>query len=107
MRPVALGGAVVFGTAVGSLRVVFGRHFASDIVFAGLITIIVVAALYRVLLDPIRRNDARLERGVERVYIGLHRFAGLLLGGAGQALARTGTSLRSTGQHLHKRVACL
>jgi hypothetical protein len=26
VRPVALGAAVVFGTAVGSLRVVFGRH---------------------------------------------------------------------------------
>ena len=107
MRPLALGGAVIFGTAVGSLRVVFGRHFVSDIVFAGLITIAIVFALYRLLLDPLRRNDARLERGVERVSIGLHRGIGALLGGAGQALANAGTSLRSTGQHLHKRVACL
>ena len=107
MRPLALGGAVIFGTAVGALRVVFGRHFVSDIVFAGLITIAIVFALYRLLLGPLRRNDARLERGVERVSIGLHRGIGALLGGAGQALATAGTSLRSTGQHLHKRVACL
>jgi membrane-associated PAP2 superfamily phosphatase len=107
VRPVALGAAVVFGTAVGSLRVVFGRHFVSDVVLAALITIGIVIALYRFLLDPVRRNDARLERGVERVSIGLHRFIGMLLGSAGRALASAGTSLRSTAQHLHKRVACL
>ncbi len=107
IRPIALGAAVVFGTAVGSLRVVFGRHFVTDILFAGLITIAIVMALYRLLLDPLRRNDARLERGVERVSIGLHRLIGAGLGAAGQALAGAGSSLRSTGQHLHKRVACL
>ncbi|MGH6832091.1 MAG: hypothetical protein ACRECM_03580, partial [Methyloceanibacter sp.] len=107
MRPVALGAAVVFGTAVGSLRVVFGRHFVTDIVFAGLITIAVVLAFYGLLLDPVRRNDARLERGVERVSIELHRSAGALLGGVGEALTSAGSSLRTSGPHLHKRVACL
>jgi membrane-associated PAP2 superfamily phosphatase len=107
LRPFALGGAVIFGTAVGSLRVVFGRHFVSDIVFAGLITIAIVFALYRLLLDPVRRNDARLEPVLERVSIGLHRGIGAVLGGAGRALASAGSSLHSTGQHLHKRVACL
>ncbi len=107
LRPVALGAAVVFGTAVGSLRVVFGRHFVTDIVFAGLITIAIVLALHRLLLDPVRRNDARLERGVERASIGLHRSVGAVLGGAGEALASAGSSLRTTGQHLRKRVACL
>ena len=107
LRSFALRGAVIFGTAVGSLRVVFGRHFVSDIVFAGLITIAIVFALYRLLLDPVRRNDARLERGLERVSIGLHRGIGAVLGGTGRALASAGSSLHSTGQHLHKRVACL
>ena len=107
MRPVALGAAVVFGTAVGSLRVAFGRHFVTDIVFAGLITIAIVLALYRFLLDPVRRNDARLERGLEGISVRLHRGTGALLAGAGAALARAGASLRETGQHLHKRVACL
>jgi membrane-associated phospholipid phosphatase len=107
LRSVAISGAVIFGMAVGGLRVVFGRHFVSDIAFAGIITLAIVFALYRLLLDPIRRNDARLERGVERVSAGLHRGVGALLGGAGEALANAGTSLRSTGQHLHKRVACL
>ena len=58
------GGAVVFGTAVGALRVVFGRHFVTDVVLAGVITLVVIVALYRLLLDPVRRNDARLERAL-------------------------------------------
>jgi hypothetical protein len=107
LRPIALGAAVLFGTAVGSLRVVFGRHFVSDIIFAGLITVAVIFALYRLLLDPVRRNDARLERGVECVSVALHRLTGTVLGGAGRALAGAGASLRSTGRHLQKRVACL
>lgn len=107
LRPAALGAAVVFGAAVGSLRVAFGRHFVSDIVFAGLITIAVVFALYRGLLTPLRRNDARLERGLEGVSIAGHRWAGALLGAAGGALAEAGSTLRGAGQHLHKRVACL
>jgi membrane-associated PAP2 superfamily phosphatase len=107
IRPVALGAAVLFGTAVGALRVAFGRHFVSDVVFAGLVTIAIIVALYRLLLAPVRRSDARLERGIEAVSVALHRWIGILLGGAGQALARAGTSLHSTGQHLHKRVACL
>jgi membrane-associated PAP2 superfamily phosphatase len=42
LRPIALGGAVLFGVAVGGLRVVFGRHFVSDIIFAGLITVAII-----------------------------------------------------------------
>jgi lipid A 4'-phosphatase len=107
VRPVALGAAVVFGTAVGGLRVAFGRHFVSDVVVAGLITIFIIFALYRLLLAPARRNDARLELGIERASRAIHRGIGAVLGSVGEVLARAGTSLRSTGQHLHKRVACL
>jgi hypothetical protein len=59
------------------------------------------------LLDPLRRSDARLERGIDRVSVALRRLMGADLGAAGQALAGAGTTLRSTDQHLHKRVACL
>jgi lipid A 4'-phosphatase len=94
LRPIALGGAVVFG---GGLRVVFGRHFVTDIVFAGVITIAIVMALHRLLLAPARRNDARLERGIEWFSGALHRGIGALLSGAGNALARASGSLRETG----------
>jgi len=107
LRPFALGGAVVFGTAVGAMRIVFGRHFVSDVVFAGLITIAIVMALYLLLMAPIRRNDARMEKMIERGAVGLHRNVGALLSGAGTLLARAGNTLRQTGHHLHKRTACL
>ena len=87
----------------GLCGVVFGRHFVTDVVFAGLITLIVVVAFYRLLLDPVRRNDARLER----VSVALHRLIGAAFGATGRVLAGAGSSLRATGQHLHKRVACL
>jgi lipid A 4'-phosphatase len=107
LRPIALGGAVVFGAAVGGLRIVFGRHFVTDVVFAGIITIIIVMALHSLLLDPARRNDARLERGIERFAVALHRGAGTLFGWVGAAIARAGGALRESGRYLHKRVACL
>lgn len=107
VRSIAMGSAVVFGTAVGAMRVVFGRHFVSDIIFAGIITIVVVMGLYRLLLDPVRRNDARIEKAVERTSVALHRVGGEVLARAGTLLARAGSSLRHTGQHLHKRTTCL
>ncbi len=88
LRPIALGSAVVFGTAVGGLRVVFGRHFVTDVVFAGILTIIVVTVLYRLLLDPVRRNDARLERGDRAVLVGLAQ------GGIGALLTWAGARPR-------------
>ncbi len=107
LRPFALGGAVVFGTAVGAMRVVFGRHFLTDIVFAGVITIAIVMVLYRLLLDPLRRNDERMERAITRTSRGIHRGLGALLAGAGWLLTKAGATLREAGRYLHKRVACL
>jgi len=93
VRPVALGAAVVFGASVGAMRVIFGRHFVSDIVFAGIITIAIVMGLYRLLLDPVRRNDARLEKAIERTSVALHQGTGALLAG-------TGTAARPCRQHV-------
>ena len=75
--------------------------------FAGVLTIAIVMALHRLLLEPGRRNDARLEKGIERFSVVLHRGTGALLAGAGAALANAGGTLKETGQNLHKRVACL
>ena len=70
-------------------------------------TIAIVMALYVLLLDPVRRNDARMEKLIERFAVSLHRNTAALLSGAGTALAHAGNTLRHTGQHLHKRIACL
>ena len=100
VRPLALGGAVLFGTAVGTLRMAFGRHFLTDVVFAGLVTIIVVCLFHWLLLGGKRRNDTRLEHAVERLGFRLHRLAGFFIAGWGGMLTRTGTSLHKTGQRL-------
>ena len=107
LRPAAMGAAVVFGTSVGALRVAFGRHFVSDVVFAAVITIAIVIGFYWLLLDPIRRNDARLERAIERGAIALHRSAGALLAGAGNALTHAGRALWQAGQRWQAYIASL
>jgi len=67
----------------------------------------IAMGLYFLLLDPIRRNDARLEKLIQRASIALHRNTAALLSGAGTAMAHAGSTLRHTGHHLHKRIACL
>jgi len=41
---------LVFGTAVGWVRIAQGGHFLSDVVFAGLIVIVVNVAFYRLII---------------------------------------------------------
>src|SRR5262249_25846409 len=73
IRPVAEIAVVGFATALGSLRVVFGRHFPTDVIFAGVIMVIVVAACRRVFL---RMDDSKIERSLERIGDSLrHHFA--------------------------------
>ena len=67
-------------------------------------TIAIVAAFYRLLLEPVRRNDARLERAIERTAIVLHEATGAGLAGAGAALARAGGALHGAGQRLKTRI---
>jgi lipid A 4'-phosphatase len=48
-RAVAVAGALVFGAAASDLRVAFGGHYLSDVLFGGLISLIVVFAIRRLL----------------------------------------------------------
>ena len=45
--PLAIGGALVFGAATSVLRMAFGGHFLSDVLFGGLLTLLVNFAVYR------------------------------------------------------------
>lgn len=107
VEPFALAGAVADGASVGAMRIVFGRHFISDVIFAGLVTIAIVMGLYFLLMDPIRRNDARVEKWIERGAVALHRNVGALLSSTKTLMARTGSTLRQAGENLRKRAACL
>jgi lipid A 4'-phosphatase len=47
VRPLAIGAAFLFGTSTAMLRMAFGGHFASDVIFAAIVTIAVLFGLQR------------------------------------------------------------
>lgn len=102
-RPFTMGAAVLYGASVGGLRVAFGRHFLSDVLFAGIFTVTMVLLFYYLLLAPGRRNDARLEARLDRIAFALHRGIASLLSGIGTGLARVGATLRQSGHVLLRR----
>nr|WP_158008197.1 phosphatase PAP2 family protein [Methyloceanibacter methanicus] len=102
-RPFTMGAAVLYGASVGGLRVAFGRHFLSDVLFAGIFTVTMVLLFYYLLLAPGRRNDARLEARLDRIAFALHRGIASLLAGVGTGLARLGAALRQSGHVLLRR----
>lgn len=65
-RPLAYAGAIVFGAAVGGLRVAFGGHFFTDVVFAGVLTFLLVWCMHGLLYRwRTRPSDEALERAIE------------------------------------------
>ena len=48
-RAAAIAAAILYGAATSALRVAFGGHFLSDVLFGGLISAIVVFALWRMM----------------------------------------------------------
>jgi membrane-associated phospholipid phosphatase len=68
LRAFAFAGAAVIGVGLSGMRVVFGRHFLTDVVFGGIVTILVLV-LCRSLI--FRLDDARLEAGLERAALRL------------------------------------
>jgi lipid A 4'-phosphatase len=70
-RAVAYSAALAFGSAVGVLRMVVGAHFFSDVVFAGVLTFLVIWVahgwIYRWPKSAI--SDATVERLIERMRI--------------------------------------
>ena len=60
VQPLAIAAALTFGTATGLLRMAFGGHYLSDVIFAGLFTLLVIFALYRFLIpSPRKESDLR------------------------------------------------
>ena len=68
-RPLAYSGAIAFGAVVGLERMVAGGHFFSDVVFAGVITFLIIWLTYGLLYRwwPGRITDRAIERGLERL----------------------------------------
>jgi lipid A 4'-phosphatase len=79
-RPLAYGAALAFGAAVGFLRIGFGGHFVSDVVFAGVITFLIIWLVHGVLYRwrRTRVTDDVIQRAIAYVGLLLRRpFAGL------------------------------
>jgi lipid A 4'-phosphatase len=80
-RPVAYAGALAFGAAVGALRIMFGGHFFTDVVFSGVFIFLVVwtvhGVLYRWRLT--RLADATVERALERISMPVYNAVGAIM----------------------------
>jgi membrane-associated PAP2 superfamily phosphatase len=74
-RAVAYGAAIAYGTAVGLLRMAFGGHFASDVIFAGVVTFLIIWVTYALIY---RWPRTRPPEGAVEAWLG---WAGLRLRG--------------------------
>jgi lipid A 4'-phosphatase len=77
-RAAAYAAATAFGTAVGALRIAFGGHFFSDVVFAGVFVFLIVWTAHGLIYrwPAIRLSDETVERAIERVTMPIYRAAG-------------------------------
>jgi lipid A 4'-phosphatase len=81
VRPWAYVAAFAFGAATGTLRIAFGAHFFSDVVFSGVFTFLIIwvvhGALYR--WPGPTMSDAAFESGIARAVLPIHvGFANLV-----------------------------
>jgi membrane-associated PAP2 superfamily phosphatase len=68
-RAYATTAAVLFGIGVGALRMAFGAHFLTDVVFAGVFTFLLIWCVHGLLYRwrPTRISDESVERALETV----------------------------------------
>lgn len=88
LRAVALVGAVAFGAAAGGLRLTFGGHFFTDVVFSGVLVVLIVVLTRLWLYDrPRSPSDAVVELAIGRTGLKLQKGA-RALGRRAAGLAR-------------------
>ena len=68
-RPLAYAAALIFGTAMGLLRMAAGGHFFTDVVFAGVLMYVLVWTFHGLIYRwrPTRITDEMVERPLERI----------------------------------------
>jgi membrane-associated PAP2 superfamily phosphatase len=81
-RPAAYGAAIAFGAAVGLLRMAFGGHFFSDIVFAGVIMFLIIWTVHGLIYrwPRTRLSDEAIDQALERWALRGHRRLARLMG---------------------------
>lgn len=70
-RPLAYGAAILFGSAVGTLRIAFGGHFFSDVAFSGVITFLVIWATHGLLYrwPATRASEADIDEAIKHLAV--------------------------------------
>ncbi len=69
LRPLAYGAAVAFGAGLSVLRMAFGGHFFTDVVFAGVFTFLIIWLVHGLIYrwPRTRLTDEAVERSIERI----------------------------------------
>ena len=69
-RALAYGAALALTVFMGVVRIMFGGHFPSDAIFAGVFTFLIVWLAYALIYRwRTRLDDLQIERGLERISI--------------------------------------
>jgi membrane-associated phospholipid phosphatase len=79
-RALAYAAALALGTGMGTIRVMAGAHFPSDVIFAGIFTFLIIWITYAVIYRwrRTRFSDEDVERALKRVAMpGYNLIAGL------------------------------
>ena len=79
-RALAYGAALALGAAMAAMRVMAGGHFASDVVFAGIFTFLIIWVVHGLIYrwPRTRLSDEGIERAIERIAMPGYNFvAGL------------------------------
>jgi membrane-associated PAP2 superfamily phosphatase len=68
-RPLAYAAAVTFGTAVGVMRMAFGGHFFTDVVFAGVFTYLIIWIVHGLIYRwrATRTSDEAIENAIAAI----------------------------------------
>ena len=89
-QALAYGAALLFGAGVGLVRLAGGGHFASDIVFSGVFTFLVIWVMHGLIYRwrATRITDQQVERAIERVALPPYEAMERLIRRAGDGLRR-------------------
>src|SRR5580704_5484289 len=76
IRPLAYAAALAFGVGIGLLRIAFGAHFFSDVVFSGVFTFLIVWLTHGLIYrwPRTRFSETVVERTIERVMLPVNAF---------------------------------
>jgi membrane-associated PAP2 superfamily phosphatase len=89
-RPFAYAGALIFGAAMGVLRMAAGAHFFTDVVFAGVLMYLLIWTLHGLIYRwrPTRLTDEMVERPLEQLGTAFRDAIGAVLRLAGYTRKR-------------------